>query len=217
MDFQQARDNMIAHQLRPWTVEDEDTLEVLALVPREDYVPPAWRNFAYTDFEVPLGQGSVMLTPKVEARALQALAPRSRDTALEIGTGSGYFAALLAACIERVCSVEIVPELAEMARANLRRQGVDNVTVETGDGACGWEARAPYDIIMVSGSLPVVPQALLAQLKEGGRLFAIVGTGPAMTATLIVRESADAYRATGLFETQTRQLSNAMSPRRTML
>lgn len=212
MDFELARSNMIERQLRPWEVHDLDTIDVLSAVPREAFVPPAWRDFAYTDFEVPLGHGTVMLTPKVEARGLQALGSLKRATVLEVGAGSGYFAALLAERAEQVYAVEIVPELADMARENLNREGVANVTVETGDASRGWSARAPYDVIVVSASLPVVPEEMRAQLQVGGRLFAIVGTGPAMTATLIVRESEDAYRSVGLFETQTRPLQNAVRP-----
>ncbi len=214
MDFEQARLNMIDCQLRPWDVEDAGTLEALSQVPREEFVPAAWRNFAYTDFEVPLGHGAVMLTPKVEARALQALGPLERETVLEVGAGSGYFAALLAARAERVVTVDIIPELADMARANLRRQGAANASVETGDAARGWTARAPFGAIVVSASVPVVPDEMLAQLKVGGRLFAIVGTGPAMTARLIVRETEDAFRSVGLFETQARPLRNAVTPPR---
>jgi protein-L-isoaspartate(D-aspartate) O-methyltransferase len=214
MDFELARTNMIEHQLRPWEVADAETLEALAAVPREAFVPAAWRNFACADFELPLGHGATMLTPKVEARALQAIGPMRREKVLEIGTGSGYFAALLAMRAEQVHSIEIVPELAQEARTHLQRQRAANVVVEDGDASRGWAVRAPYDAIVVSASLPAVPHEMLAQLKVGGRLFAIVGSGPAMTATLIVREAADAYRTTGLFETQTRPLRNAMQPRR---
>lgn len=217
MDLEQARINMIERQLRPWEVEDAATLEALSVVPREEFVPPAWRNLAYADFEVPLGHGAVMLTPKVEARALQALGPLERASVLEIGAGSGYFAALLAARATAVVAVEIVPELADMARANLHRQGVANVTVETGDGARGWSASAPFDVVVVSASIPVVPQELLAQLKIGGRLFAIVGSGPAMTARLVVREAEQAFRSIGLFETQTRALCHAVAPERALI
>lgn len=212
MDFEQTRLNMIDRQLRPWDVEAPGALEALSLVPREDFVPAAWRHFAYADFEVPLGHGAVMLTPKVEARLLQAIEPLRRERLLEVGAGSGYFAALLATRAEHVHAVEIVPELAGMARENLARQGIANITVETGDGARGWPAGAPYDAIVISASVPVVPEEMLAQLKVGGRLLAIVGTGPAMTATLIVREAAAAYLRTGLFETQTRMLRNAVPP-----
>lgn len=213
MDFELARINMIEHQLRPWEVADAETLEALAAVPREAFVPAAWRNFACADFEVPLGHGATMLTPKVEARALQALGPMRHERVLEIGTGSGYFAALLAMRAEQVFSVDIVPELAQQALANLQRQRIANVAIENGDASRGWAVRAPYDVIVVSASLPAVPDEMLAQLKVGGRLFAIVGSGPAMTATRVVRVTADAYRSTGLFETQTRSLRNAMQPR----
>ncbi|MDD5249234.1 MAG: protein-L-isoaspartate O-methyltransferase [Rhodocyclaceae bacterium] len=217
MNFEQARFNMIEQQLRPWEVLDAAVLDLLSLVKREEFVPPAWRNLAYADLEVPLGHGAAMLAPKVEARALQALGLRKREKVLEIGAGSGYFAALLAARAEHVWTVEIVPPLAEQARANLQRQGVANAVVETGDGARGWPAHAPYDAIVVSGALPVVPDAMLAQLKIGGRLFAVVGAAPAMTARLIVREAEHAYRSVGLFETQATPLQNAAPPARELI
>ncbi|MGE5467057.1 MAG: protein-L-isoaspartate O-methyltransferase family protein [Ignavibacteria bacterium] len=209
MNLELARVNMIEHQLRPWEVADEGTLDALSSVAREAFVPPAWRSFAYGDFEIPLGHGAVMLTPRVEARALQALRPQKRDNVLEIGAGSGYFAALLAARADRVLGIEIAPELAELARANLQSQGIRNVAVACGDGARGWADGAPFDVIMVSGSVPVVPDEMKAQMSIGGRLFAVVGEAPAMTATLLVREAEDAWRTTGLFETQTRRLRNA--------
>jgi protein-L-isoaspartate(D-aspartate) O-methyltransferase len=211
MNFEQARFNMVEQQIRTWEVLDQPVLDLLFVVKREDFVPAACRKLAFADIEIPLGHGATMLAPKVEAHALQALRVRKHEKVLEIGTGAGYMAALLAAHAERVWTVEIVPELATMARANLQRKGIANVTVETGDGACGWPAHAPYDAIMVSGGLPFVPPELLAQLKVGGRLFAIVGDAPAMTAQLVVREAEDAFRTTGLFETQAALLQNAQS------
>lgn len=209
MNLEQARYNMVEQQIRPWAVLDVDVLDLLRIVRREEFVPAAWRKLAFADVEVPLGHGAAMLAPKIEAHALQALGLRKHDRVLEIGTGSGYMAALLAAHAERVWSVEIVPELAAQARANLERHGIVNVSVETGDGVPGLPAHAPYDVIMVSGGLPSVPQELLAQLKVGGRMFAIVGERPAMTAQLIVRETETAFRTVGLLETQTQPLQNA--------
>lgn len=209
MNLEQARFNMINQQIQPCKVMDAQVLDLLAVVRREDFVAPAWRNLAFADIEVPLGFGAAMLAPKIEAQALQALAPKKQEKVLEIGTGSGFMAALLAGHAERVWSVEIVPELAEQARTNLRRLGISNISVETGDGVPGLPAHAPYDVIMVSGGLPFVPQELLGQLKVGGRMFAIVGTAPAMTAQLIVRETEDAFRTVGLFETRTLPLKNA--------
>lgn len=209
MNFEQARFNMIEQQLRPAEVLEPKVLDLLFAVRREEFVPPAHRALAFSGIQVPLGHGATMLTPLVEARALQALALRKHEKVLEIGSGSGYMAALLAAHADHVWSVEIEPALAQMARDNLQRQGVVNVSVETGDGALGWPAQAPYDVIMVSASLPHVPQELLAQLKVGGRLFAIVGQAPAMTAQLVTRETEDAFRTVGLFETVAAPLQNA--------
>ena len=209
MNLEKARFNMVEQQIRPWDVRDQTVLDLLYVVKREEFVPKAYRDLAFSDSEIPLSGDAVMLAPKIEAHALQALQVRKSDKVLEIGTGSGYMAALLAAHADRVWSVEIVPELAEAARGNLRRQGIDNVTVETGDAALGWPAQAPYDVIMVSGSLPVLPRELLAQLKTGGRLFAIVGTVPVMEAQLVTRLGDDSFRTVALFETQTAPLVNA--------
>jgi protein-L-isoaspartate(D-aspartate) O-methyltransferase len=209
MNFEQARFNMIEQQLRPADVLDPKVLDLLFAVRREEFVPPAYRLLAFGDIEVPLGHGATMLKPFVEAHALQAVALRKHEKVLEIGTGSGYMAALLAAHADHVWSVEIVPELAQAARDNLQRQGVLNVSVESGDGARGLPAQAPYDVIMVSASLPHVPPELLAQLKVGGRLFAIVGSAPAMTAQLVTRETEAAFRTVGLFETVAAPLKNA--------
>ena len=209
MNLEQARFNMIEQQIRTWRVLDTDALDLLGVVRREDFVPPAWRNLAFADIEVPLGFGVAMLAPKIEAHAIQALKLDKKENVLEIGTGSGHMAALLAVHAERVWSVEIVPELAATARANLQRQGIANVSVETGDGVYGLPTHAPYDVIMVSAGLPFVPQELLAQLKVGGRMFAIVGEAPVMTAQLIVREAEGAFRTVSLFETQVAPLANA--------
>jgi protein-L-isoaspartate(D-aspartate) O-methyltransferase len=218
MNLEKARFNMVEQQIRPWEVLDQNVQDLLYAVRREAFAPPAYRELAFADAEIPLDQGSgsgaVMLAPKIEARALQALQVRKSDKVLEIGTGSGYMAALLAYHADRVWSVEIVPELAKIARDNLARQNVARVTVETGDAAAGWPAHAPYDVIMVSGSLPVLPKELLAQLKVGGRLFAIVGTAPVMKAQLVTRTGEKSYRTEDLFETLTEPLVNAQRPDR---
>lgn len=206
MNLDLARDHMIHQQICPWAVLEPDLMEVLALVKREDFVPSACRRLAYADTELPLGHGATMLSPKIEAQALRALGIRKHEKILEIGSGSGYMAALLAAHADHVWSVEIDPALADTARANLHRTGVYNATVETGDGACGWPFHAPYDVIMVSGSLAELPPELPAQLKVGGRLFAVVGREPAMTALLVTRTAADAFTTRGLFETRVEPL-----------
>jgi len=214
MNLEKARFNMVEQQIRPWTVLEQNVHDLLYVVKREAFVPAAYRDLAFSDAEIPLRGDAVMLAPKIEAYALQALQVRKADKVLEIGTGSGFMAALLAAHADRVWSVEIVPELAEMARANLRDQEVDNVTVECGDAARGWPAHAPYDVIMVSGSLPVLPKELLAQLKIGGRLFAIVGEVPVMEAQLVTRIGEDSFRTEVRFETQTASLVNARQQER---
>ena len=195
MNFEQARFNMIEQQLRPWLVLDADVLEVLHVVKREEFVPAAHRRLAFADTEIILGHGATMFPPKVEARALQALAMKKHENVLEVGTGSGYMAALLGAHADHVWSVEIVPELAAAARENLRRAGVSNVAVETGDGLAGLAAHAPYDAVMVSGSVPQVPKALLDQLKPGGRLFAFEGESPLIEAVLYTRSNEGVRRA----------------------
>ncbi len=209
MNLEQARFNMVEQQIRPWAVLDQNVLDLLYVVKREEFVPPAYRALAFADAEIPLGGEASMLAPKIEAYALQALQVRKSDKVLEIGTGSGYMAALLAAHADHVWSVEIAPALAATARENLRRQGIDNVTVETGDAALGWPGHAPFDVIMVSGSLPHLPKELMAQLKTGGRLFAFVGEAPVMEAQLVTRVSDDSFRTVARFETQTAALVNA--------
>ena len=165
MNIEQARFNMIEQQIRPWEVLDQKVLDLLFVVKREDFAPPAYRNLAFADLEIPLGSGQVMLAPKIEAKQLQELGIKKTDKVLEIGTGSGYMAALLAAHAEHVVTVECRPELAEFAKQNLQRAGITNVTVEIGDGVNGWAQRGPYDAIVVSGSVPVLPDALLKQLE----------------------------------------------------
>ncbi len=201
MNIEQARFNMIEQQIRPWEVLDPQVLDLLFVVKREDFVPDAYRNLAFADMEIPLGSGQAMLAPKIEAKLLQELDITKTDKVLEIGTGSGYMAALLAARAEHVVTVESRPELAEVARRNLERAGVNNVTVEVGNGANGWAQRGPYDAIVVSASLPAVPAALLRQLRVGGRLAVIVGEAPVMEAQLITCSAEGVYNTVNLFET----------------
>jgi len=214
MNLEQARSNMVEQQIRPWEVIDQDVLDLLYVVPREDFVPLASRNLAFVDMEIPLGEGERMWAPKIEARALQALAVRKTERVLEVGTGSGYLTALLAHRAAQVRSVEIKPTLAAFGRANIERHGVDNVTLETGDAARGWPAGAPYDVIVLTGSLPILPQALLDQLAPGGRLFAVVGEAPIMTAQLVSCLAPGSFRTLGLFETVLAPLENCEQPSR---
>ena len=208
MNIEQARFNMIEQQIRPWEVLDPQVLDLLFVVKREDFVPAAYRNLAFADMEIPIGSGQVMLAPRVEARLLQELGIKKTDKVLEIGTGSGYMAALLAARAEHVITIESRPELAAFARENLERAGVTNVTVEVGDGANGWASRGPYDAIVVSGSVPVLPEALLKQLRVGGRLAIIVGEAPVMEAQLITCTAEGTYNTVNLFETVVPPLSS---------
>ena len=201
MNIEQARFNMIEQQIRPWEVLDPQVLDLLFVVKREDFVPPAYRNLAFADMEIPIGSGQVMLAPRVEARLMQELGIRNTDKVLEIGTGSGYMAALLAACADQVVTVECRPEIADFARQNLERAGVANVTIEIGDGANGWSQRGPYDAIVVSGALPSLSDALLKQLRLGGRLAAIVGEAPVMEAQLVTCSAEGVYNTVNLFET----------------
>jgi protein-L-isoaspartate(D-aspartate) O-methyltransferase len=214
MNSEQARFNMVEQQIRTWEVLDQKVLDLLMSLKREEFVPRALRGLAFADLEIPLGFGEVMLSPKVEARILQEVAPRPADSVLEVGTGSGYMAALLGSLAKYVVSVEIRPELKQMGEANLRAQGLRNVSVELGDAARGWAAHAPYDVIVLSGSTPLLPDTLLAQLKPGGRLFAIVGDAPVMEGQLVNCAAAGSYRVTNLFETCAPLLANAAQPER---
>ena len=202
MNFEQARFNMIEQQLRPGKVLNPDVLDVLFVVKREEFVPPAHRRLAFADTQIPLGgdAGACMFAPIVEALALQALAMKRHENVLEVGTGSGYMAALLGAHADHVWSVEIDPQLADTARENLRRAGVTNVAVEAGNGLAGLPAHAPFDVIMVSGAVTEAPRTLLDQLKPGGRLFAIEGAAPAMEAVLYTR-SDSGFTRKAVFET----------------
>jgi protein-L-isoaspartate(D-aspartate) O-methyltransferase len=217
MDMELARLNMIEQQIRPWDVLDQSVLDLLCTVRREDFVPPALRALAFTDVELPLridgvDTGEVMMTPKVEARLLQELGIQAHEVVLEVGTGSGYMAALAAHRAHSVLSVEIDRRLYAFGTANLARAGIRNVRVEQADGALGWRERAPYDVVIVSGSLPVLPDPLLAQLKVGGRLAAIVGEAPVMTAQIVTRATETSYDALPLFETYLKPLRNAWRP-----
>ena len=201
MDFEQARFNMVEQQIRPWDVLDTEVLDLMMTVKRENFVPDAYRTIAFADLEVPLAGGAKMWAPKVEARILQELALRKTDRVLEIGTGSGFLAALMASKAVEVVSIEIDRALAEQAKKNLARAEFRNVTVETGDGSKGLPAKAPYDVIVVTGGIPSIPAELLAQLKVGGRLAAIVGQAPLMEAQIVTQTAEGVFSTVNLFET----------------
>jgi len=214
MNIEQARFNMVEQQIRPWEVLDQDVLDLLYVVRREEFVPPEYRALAFSDLEIPLGDGERMWSPKVEARVLQEISPRKTERVLEIGTGSGYFAALLAHRAHHVLSVEISPRLKAVGERNLKAQGIDNVTVELGDAVQGWPKQAQFDVIVLTGSTPVLPEAFLGQLSVGGRLFAIVGDPPVMAARLMTCAAEGSYSTLDLFETDFRPLTNALQPQR---
>ena len=212
MNIEQARFNMIEQQIRPWDVMDADVLHLLSVVKREDFVPLAYRSMAFADMEIPLGQGQFMLAPKVEARLLQDAAVQKHEKVLEIGTGSGFMASLLAHRAQRVISLEIDPELATLARANLQKAGIHNAEVRQADGSHGAPGEAPFDVIVLSGSVAEVPQALLSQLKVGGRLVAIVGEEPVMRATVVTRHGEAAFSTAQAWDTVAPRLLNFPEP-----
>ncbi len=214
MNFEQARFNMIEQQIRPWNVLDTSVLSLLGAVKREDFVPAAYRAMAFMDIDVPLPDGQCMLAPKLEARLLQALDLNKNKKVLEIGTGSGFMAALMAHQALRVSTIEIRPELVAFATQNLRRAGITNATVYEGDGSRGWEQDTPYDAIVLSGSVASVPQALLSQLKPGGRLVAIVGQEPMMRAVIVSQDAHGAFTTRELFDTVAPRLDGFVEPSR---
>lgn len=218
MNLEQARFNMVEQQIRTWDVLDQDILGLLYTVKREEFVPAAYRDIAFCDVEIPLRPGAEpcehMWAPKFEARILQELSVRKTDKVLEVGTGSGYFAALLAHRAQTVRSIELNPALASLGRENLARAGVDNVVVEQGDASRGWAGKGPYDIVVFTSSLPVLPAGILSQLNPGGRLFAVIGDPPVMAARLVTLSSEGSHVDRDLFETCTAPLKNAVQPQR---
>lgn len=214
MDVERARINMIESQIRTWEVLDQTVLDLLAVIKREEFVPPPYRALAFADMELPLGHGEVMLAPKLEARMVQELALSRADRVLEVGTGSGYVTALLARLAGQVVSVERIEEFSHAAARRLAGHDVVNVTLEIGDAANGWAHQAPYDAILLTGSVPLLPEAFRTQLALHGRLLAVIGEEPVMTATLITRVSDTAFSSAGLFETCIAPLRNVKQPER---
>ncbi len=214
MDYENARHLMIEQQIRPWDVLDPVVLALLTQVKREDFVPAVYRSLAFVDMAIPLGNGDAMWEPKLEARVLQALEVKRTDRVLEVGTGSAYFTALLAALAMQVISIEIDPELKDQADKKLKAHGLENVTVKTGDAARDWDVDGKFDVIVLTGSTPVLPEAYLDRLNPGGRLFALVGEANVMTATLVTCVNAGACQRSGLFETRVKALAHALEPAR---
>lgn len=212
-NMEQTRFNMIEQQIRPWDVPDTQLLSLLPAVKREQFVPAGRQPLAFMDMEIPLGHGAYMWQPKLEARVLHELHVQKNEHVLEVGTGSGYLAALLSRLAAHITSVEIVPELSAQAAHNLAIHGFDNIRLETGDAASSWGA-AQYDVIVLTGSVPVEPRAYLQQLNVGGRLFVIAGDAPAMQAKIFTRLANDVFESVTLFETNVAPLQNAPQPQR---
>lgn len=213
MDMHAARNQMVQQQLRTWDVLDLRTLAVFEALPRDKFVPEAYRNAAYADMQVPLPHGEVMLAPKMEGRFLQALEPQPEESVLEIGTGSGYFTACLARLCREVLSVDIHPDFVESAGKTLKSLGLKNVQLETRDGTKLEWLNGRYDVIAVTGSLPAYDPAYEQRLNVGGRLIVIVGKSPVMDVQLVTRTAEDAWTRDSLFETDLPALKNAVAPR----
>lgn len=211
MDYETARQRMIGHQLRAWEVIDDRVVAVMAALPREHFVPPDWRELAYADTEIPLGHGGTLAPPKIQGRALQALLPQAGERVLEIGSGSGYLSACLAALAEHVTAVEANPELADTARRNLASLGIDNVTVLEGD-PLEMELPGDFDVVCINGSLPARSERFERLLAVGGRLFVVTGQPPIMAASLVTRKSESEWHVTGVFETCLPPLNHAPPP-----
>ncbi len=212
MEIKTARYNMVEQQIRPWEVFDKRVLNMMGEAPRHEYVPVAYRNLAFADMHIPLGKDREMMSPKVEARLLQALEIRPTDKILEVGTGCGYLTSLLAELGGHVHSVDTDAELSKLAGDNLSAHAVNNASLEVGDAAKGWDVHQPYDVVIVNGALPSLPQALCENLIIGGRLIAIIGKAPIMEALLIQRVGDSNWSDIALFETDLRLLPGTGEP-----
>ncbi|HKQ24541.1 MAG TPA: protein-L-isoaspartate O-methyltransferase [Burkholderiales bacterium] len=214
MNLEHERVSMVEGQIRPWEVLDQTVLDLLLTIKREEFVPEKYRALAFADMEIPLGHGEVMLAPKVEARMLQELGICKTDKILEIGTGSGHVTALLSKLGGQVVSVERIAEFSQSAARKLAAHEIGNVQLIIGEANEGWSALAPYDAILLTGSVPMLPEFFQRQLAVGGRLLAVVGEEPVMTATLVNRLAAGALNSVGLFETSIPPLWNVKQPER---
>ncbi len=211
-NLEHARNNMIQQQLRPWEITDDNVLNAMQSLPREDFVPRQYRQLAYADLEIPISAEATMLLPRIEGRLLQALDIQPDEDALVVGTGSGYLTAVISTLARQVTSVEVDGELAEIAQRRIKQQGIENVSIVVGDATCGLDDYAPYDVIAITGSVSEIPPLILDNMRINGRLFVVVGTAPVMQALLIRRNSADKWETQALFDTQLAPLENSSQP-----
>ncbi len=210
MDLSIARLNMIQQQIRTWDVLDPNVLDVFNKSPRERFVAPAFKTLAFSDASIPIGHNQVTLPPKTIGRIIQALDLSPKNHVLEIGTGTGYITSLLSRLVKKVVTIEIIPELAEEALQHFQELHLHNIKSEVGDGTAGWPNEGPYDAILLTGSLPVLPKILGKQLVIGGRLFALLGNPPAISAVLLTRINKDQFSQKILFETQVPPLIHSL-------
>ncbi|HDN69570.1 MAG TPA: protein-L-isoaspartate O-methyltransferase [Gammaproteobacteria bacterium] len=208
-EIEQARFNMIEQQIRPWDVLDQQVLDTMNAIHREDFVPERYRSLAFADTSIPLGHEQVMMPPKLEGRVLQALAIAPADRILEIGTGSGYLTACLASLGQHVTSFDIMPDFTAAAGETLQGMDIGNVSLHTADVANGIDSDNRYDAIAVTGSLPMLQQQFHNNLSIGGRLFVITGSLPIMEAWLITRVDENNWARESLLETCIPPLQNA--------
>lgn len=206
MNIGQARFNMIEQQIRPWDVLDQTVLTTFGFIPREVFVPDAWKKLSFADIEIPLGHDETMMFPKVEARLLQALNVTPEDTCLEIGTGSGFVTACLAHLSKHVDSVDIHEDFTRQAEQCLQEVGLKNYSLHTGDALCGWSLGKLYDVIAVTGALPHYLPLFEEQLAVGGRLFVVTGSAPVQHAMLVTRQAEGEFTRQVLFETSLKPL-----------
>lgn len=217
MDFEQARQNMVENQVRPWEVLNARVLQALGRVRREDFVAPSHRQVAFADLCLPLGHGEVMMKPVVEGRVLQALDLQAADHVLEIGTGSGFLTACIASLSASVLSVDMHADFTEAAAQRLQAAGIANATLETGEAVLDWQPQGRFDVVVVTGAVSVVPERFASWLKEGGRMFVVRGASPVQQAMLITREGEDRFHEESLFETDLPYLAHAHPVRRFVL
>ncbi|CAB1274433.1 protein-L-isoaspartate O-methyltransferase family protein [Candidatus Nitrosacidococcus tergens] len=204
MNLEQARLNMVQQQVRTWDVFEQRTLDRLLEVPRENFVPPVFKNLAYADTQIPIGHGQIMLSPNFEGRLLQSLNLQKTDSVLEVGTGTGYLTVILAGLVNSVTSVDIYPDL-----QRLGENYPSNISLQTKDVANGWVQEGGFNVIIISGALAILPKSFLQALHINGRLFAILGQGAVMKATLITRTESEKWTYEELFETSLPFLINS--------